>query len=95
MSITTILSILYEKKVSHKLSSFCEKFFFCLLLSLLIGKVWAALLTISHHLQKSLDAEMEFYIVQLDFSAACDSESQRSLIQIEVNWYRWQCAVHL
>ena len=32
-----------------------------------------ALLTISHHLQKSLDTEMESYIVQLDFSAAFDS----------------------
>ena len=32
-----------------------------------------ALLTISHHLQKSLDAGMESYIVQLDFSAVFDS----------------------
>ena len=31
-----------------------------------------ALLTISHHLQKSLDAGMEFYIIQLDFSAEFD-----------------------
>ena len=29
-----------------------------------------AVLTISHHLQKCLDAGMESYIVQLDFSAA-------------------------
>ena len=28
--------------------------------------------TISHHLQKSLDAGMESYIVQLNFSAALD-----------------------
>ena len=43
-----------------------------------------ALLTISHHLQKSLNAEIEFYIVQVDFSAAFDSEAQWSLIQIEI-----------
>ena len=47
-----------------------------------------ALLTISHHLQKSLDTGTESYIVQLDFSAAFDSESQRSLIQIEIYWGR-------
>ena len=46
---------------------------FCLLLSLRIGKVWAdALITISHHFQKSLDAAMESYIVQLNFSAVFD-----------------------
>ena len=43
-SITPILSKVYEKLVSHKLSSFCEKHDLCLLLSLLIGKVWAALM---------------------------------------------------
>ena len=43
-----------------------------MLLSLLMGKVWLhdALLTIFHYLQKSLDAGMESYIAQLDFSAA-------------------------
>ena len=71
---------MYEKLVSHKLSCFCD--FFCLLLSLLIGKVWAArmLLTISHHLQKFLDAGMESYIVQLDFSAAFDRVSNSGLL---------------
>ena len=56
-----------------------------------------ALLTISHHLQKSLDARTESYIVQLDFSAAFDkvSHSALSLIQSEIYWCRWQCAVHL
>ena len=53
---------------------------YCLLLSLLIGKGWAALLTISHHLQKSLDAGMESYIVQLDFSAAFDRVSHSGLL---------------
>ena len=46
-----------------------------------------ALLTISHDLQKSLDAGMESYIVQLDFNVAFDRVSH--------NWCRWQCAVHL
>ena len=39
-----------------------------------------ALLTISHHLQKSLDTGMEFYIVQLDFSAAFDRVSHSGLL---------------
>ena len=39
-----------------------------------------ALLTISHHLQKSLDVGLESYIVQLDFSAAFDRVSHSGLI---------------
>ena len=39
-----------------------------------------ALLTISHHLQKSLDAGMESYNVQLDFSAAFDRVSHSGLL---------------
>ena len=42
--ITPILSKVYEKLVSHMLSSFCEKYFLCLQFSLVIGKVWAALM---------------------------------------------------
>ena len=67
---------MYEKLVSHKLSGFCEKYGFLpvaqfayrkrLRKRLLIGN---AMLTISHHLQKSLDTGMESYIVQLDVSA--------------------------
>ena len=54
-------------------------------------------LTYLMHLQKSVDTEMECYIIKLDFSAPFDrsSESLRSLIQIDVCWCRWQCAVHL
>ena len=44
ISITRILSNVYEKLVSHKLSRFCEKYVFYLPLSLLIGKVWATLM---------------------------------------------------
>ena len=46
ISLTPILSMVYEKFVSHKLSSFCfaRNITFCLLLSLLIGKVWAVLM---------------------------------------------------
>ena len=61
ISITPILSKVYEKLVSHKLSSFCDKYVVFLLFSLVIGKVWAALLTISHHLQKSFETGLEFY----------------------------------
>ena len=38
------------------------------------------LLTISHYLQKSLDAGMESYLVQLDFSAAIDRVSNSGLL---------------
>ena len=38
------------------------------------------LLSISHHIQKSLDAGMESYIVQLDFSAAFDRVSHSGLL---------------
>ena len=39
-----------------------------------------ALLTISHHLQKSLDARMESYIVQLHFSVPFDRVSLSGLL---------------
>ena len=75
---------MYEKLVSHKLTSFCEKYglvshkltSLCEKYGLLPGAQFAyrkglgctdALLTISLNLQKSLDAGMESYIVQLDF----------------------------
>ena len=48
-----------------------------------MGKVWAALLTISHHLQKSLDAWMESYIIQLDLSAAFDGVSHCGLFKLK------------
>ena len=50
------------------------------LLNLLIIKVWAALITISHHLQKSLDTRTDAYIVQLDFRAAFDRMSHNGLL---------------
>ena len=39
ISITPLLSKVYEKLASHKLSSFGEKYVFCMLLSLLFRKV--------------------------------------------------------
>ena len=39
-----------------------------------------ALLTISHHLQKSLDVGMEFHIVHLDLSAAFNRVSHSGLL---------------
>ena len=78
-----ILYTVYEKLVSHKLSSFCKKY------GLLPAAEYAyrkglgctdALLTISHHLQKSLIARIESHIDQLDFSAAFDRVSHRGLL---------------
>ena len=74
---------MYEKLVSHKLTSFCEK---CDFLHAAQFAYWKglgstdALLTISHHLQKALDAGMESYIVQLDFNAAFDRVSHSGVL---------------
>ena len=88
ISITPILSKVYEKLVSHKLYSFCEKYGLLTAVQFTYRKCLGctdALLTISHHLQKSLDAGMESYIVQLDLSAAFDRMSHSGLLsQIEV-----------
>ena len=80
ISITPILSKVYEKLVSHRLSSFCEKYG---LLPAAYRKGLGctdALLTISHQFQKSSDAGMESYIVQLDFSEAFDRVSHSGLL---------------
>ena len=57
---------------------------YCLLLILLTRKVWAALMHclpwISHNLQESLDAGMESYIVQFDFSTAFDRGNHSGLL---------------
>ena len=83
ISITPILSKVFEKLVSHRLSSFCEKY------GLLAAAQFAGrkglgctdeLLTISHHLQKSLAAGMKSCVVQLDFSVAFDRVSDSGLL---------------
>ena len=53
----------------------------------------AALLTISH-LQKSLDARMESYLVQLT-SLVQPSIVSGLLFKLKIYWSLWQCAVHL
>ena len=77
ISMNIILSKVYEKLVSHKLSNFCDEYFLpAAQFSYRKGLGCTdALLTISHHLQKSLDTEMESYIVQLDYSEAFDRVS--------------------
>ena len=74
---------MYAKLVSHKLSSFCEKY------DLLPAAQFAyrkrlgctdALPNISHHLQKSLGAGMESYIVHIDFSEAFHRVSHSGLL---------------
>ena len=59
MSITPILPKVYEKLVSHKLGSFCNKYGLLSAAQFPYRKGLSyadALLTMSHHLQKSLDA---------------------------------------
>ena len=83
ISITHILSKVYEKLVSHKLLSFCEKCGFVPAAQFAFWKGLGctdALLIIYHHLRKSLDAGKESYIVQLDFSAAFDTVSHSGLV---------------
>ena len=75
MSITPIVSKVYEKLVSHNLSSFCQKCGYLPAAQFVYRKGLGctdALITIYHNLQKSLDAGVESYIVQLDFSAVFD-----------------------
>ena len=82
ISITQILSKVNEKLVSHKLTSFCEKYVFLPGAQVTYRKGLGctyAQLPISHHLQKSLDAGTESYIVQLDFSAAFERVSHSGL----------------
>ena len=59
MSITPILSKVYEKLISHKLRIFCEKSGLLPAAQFAYRKCLGgtdALLTISHHIQKFLDA---------------------------------------
>ena len=72
-----------EKLVSHKLSSFCEKHVFLSASQFSYRNGLGctdALKTMSHHLQKSLDTEIDSYIVQLDLSSAFDRVSHSGLL---------------
>ena len=83
ISITLIQSKVFEMLVSHKFSSFCEKYGLLPAAQFPYRKGMGctdAQLTISYHLQKCLDAGMESYIFQLDFSAAFDRVSHRRLL---------------
>ena len=64
ISITPILSKVYEKLVSYMLSSFFKKYFFpAVQFAYKEGMHCTdALLTISHHLQKSFETGLESYI---------------------------------
>ena len=67
---------MYEKLVSHKLSSFAAQFTYWEMSGLHgLGPG-----CISHHLHKSLNAGMGFYIVQLDISTAFDRVSHNGLL---------------
>ena len=74
---------MYENLVSHKLSNFCKKHGFLPAAQFGYRKGLGctdALLSKSHHLLKSLDAGMKFYIVQLDFSASFDRVTASGLL---------------
>ena len=76
------LSINPSVLCSHKLSSFCEKYDFLPAAQFAYRKGLGctdALLTMSHHLQKSLDTGIESYTVQLGSSAAFDRVSHCDL----------------
>ena len=75
-----ILTKVYGKLVSHKLSIFCEKCVFSPAAQFAYRNCTDALLIISHQLQKSLDTGMQYYIVQLGFCAAFDRVSQSGLL---------------
>ena len=92
--------MVYEKLVSHKLSSYCEKHVFLAAAQFAYRKGLCctdALLTICHHLQKSLDIVIETYIVQIDFSAAFDRVSNSGLLfkLKSIALGGCMCAVHL
>ena len=75
--------MVYEKLVLHKFSSFLKKYGILPAAQFAYRKALGctdALVTISHHLQKFLDAGMESYIVQLDSSAAFDRVSDSGLL---------------
>ena len=77
---------MYQKLISHKLCNFCEKYVSLPAAQFADRKGQGctdALLTISHPLQKSLDAGMESYIVQLDFSAAFHRVSRGGLFKLK------------
>ena len=83
ISISPILSNVCENLVSHKLFSFCEKcgLFPAARFTCTKGLGCTdAMLSIYHHHQKSIDAGMEFYIVQIDFSAAIDRNLHSGLL---------------
>ena len=99
MPITPILFKVYDKLVSHKLSSFCTKY------GLLPAAQFAymkclgctdAQLSISHHLQKFLDTGMESYIVHLYFSGAFDKVIHSGLLfKLKSIGVGGMCAVYL
>ena len=78
ISITPVLSKVFEKIVSGKLSHFLERNSMLLLSQFSYRRglgTCDALLTLSHTLQVALDRGMEGNLVQLDFSDALDRVS--------------------
>ena len=83
LSITQILSKVFEKLISHRLSGFCERSgsFPAAQFAYRKGLVCTdALLPISQQLQQALDCGRESYLIQLDFSSAFDRVSRDGVI---------------
>ena len=88
ISITPILSKIYEKLLSRKLSRYCESEGLFPASQFSYRKGYGcvdALLSVSHVIQQALDCGSECKVVQLDFSAAFDRVNHAGLV------YRLQC----
>ena len=76
ISITSVLSKVFERLVSVRLGRFMEGSGVISTTQFVIGKVWTgtcdALLCVSHTLQSALESGQETLIMQIDFSAAFD-----------------------
>ena len=88
ISITPILSKIFEKLLSAKLSRFCESNSLFPTQQFSYRKNYGcvdALLSVTHEIQSALDSGGECRVIQLDFSAAFDRVNHRALI------HRLQC----
>jgi len=88
ISITPILSKVYERLLSAKLSRYCESRGLFPSTQFSYRKGYGcvdALLSVSHVIQSALDAGSECRVVQLDFSAAFDRVNHTCLL------YRLRC----
>ncbi len=98
MSITPLLSKIFEHDISGRLSHYLEH------VHLIPANQFAyhknlgttdALLSISHKIQQALNRGNETKVVQLDFSAAFDRVNHASSQEAAIIWCRWPGIVYL